>query len=242
MKIIQKLRLSYRAKQYLKKENPAGIKYLLDNVGAGDTVFEIGAHKGAHLYFIMQKLGGTGKAYAFEPQSTLFTYLAEMKALMGWKNLQLERLALSDEKIITPIYDYGLKNSHSGIGASITEFPNLESVKLEEVITQTLDDYCNRHDIRPSFIRIDVEGNEMNLLRGAADTLQNCRPRILMEFKILVQGREKMLKTFNFIKSIGYKGYFFRNQALVRLSEFNFEAYSSQTPDYGVNNFIFEPE
>lgn len=242
MKIIHKLRLSYRAKQYLKKENPAGIKYLLDNIKAGDSVFEVGAHKGGYLYFIMQKLGGTGKVYAFEPQSSLYTYLAETKALMGWKNLQLERLALSDEKIITPIYDYGLKNSQSGVGASITEFPNLESVKLEEVITQTLDDYCNRNDIKPSFIRIDVEGNEMNLIRGAADTLQNCRPKILMEFKILLQGKEKMLKTFNFIKSIGYKGYFYRDQVLVPLSEFNFEIYSSQAADYGVNNFIFEPE
>ena len=52
---------------------------------------------------------------------------------------------------------------------------------LERVAVATLDELVKQHDLNPGFIKIEVEGAELGVLRGAAETLQRCRPILLCE-------------------------------------------------------------
>ncbi|MBI4947088.1 MAG: hypothetical protein HY840_11885 [Bacteroidetes bacterium] len=85
MKLIEQLKLSYRASKYKNKNDKGGIAYILSSVKAGQTVLDIGAHKAGYLYFFLKQVGAAGKVFAFEPQSSLYNYVSKLKMLFDWK-------------------------------------------------------------------------------------------------------------------------------------------------------------
>jgi hypothetical protein len=50
-----------------------------------------------------------------------------------------------------------------------------------QVISTTLDVVSATLDIRPDFLKIDVEGSESDVLTGARETIRRCRPKMLIE-------------------------------------------------------------
>ena len=54
--------------------------------------------------------------------------------------------------------------------------------RIIPVKAYTIDSFCAREALKPSFIKIDVEGSEAAVLRGGKDTLQSCRPTLAMSF------------------------------------------------------------
>jgi hypothetical protein len=111
---------------------------------------------------------------------------------------------------------------------------------IVEVDVRTLDEY----DIRNvCFIKIDVEGHELDVLKGAARTIDRERPTLLVE----IEQRHlacPMQVVFDYVCEFGYRGFFFHDGGLRSLSEFSSDVH--QRPflpnvfarDY-VNNFVF---
>ena len=64
-----------------------------------------------------------------------------------------------------------LSNSHS----------RLPSALALDVTSTTIDDFCGRHQISPTLIKIDIEGFELHALRGGRETLARFRPKIVLE-------------------------------------------------------------
>ncbi len=244
MKVIEKLKLIYRALQYKNKYDKGGIAYILDTIKKGQTVLDIGAHKAGYLYFIIQKVTGSGKVYAFEPQGILYNYILGIKKIFNWGNVEVEHLALSDSpgKVILYIPSHSKQANTSSPGATIFKAAATGAIQsTEEVITETLDSYCTRKNIKPDFLKIDVEGNELRIFNGGLQTLKKYKPKIIVEIEARHVGEQQVLDTFYFLENLGYAGKFICGVDNIALKEFSFTKYQNRDDmKHYCNNFIFE--
>ena len=88
-------KLVLRAWRYrLRAERPE-IRFLLNQLQLGQTVIDIGAHKGAYTYWMSQRVGSSGQVIAFEPQPELNQNLSKLTGLFPYNNIQIESFALS---------------------------------------------------------------------------------------------------------------------------------------------------
>ncbi len=240
-RIIERFRLQLRAEKYRDKEDRGGIRYILDQVKKGDIVFDIGAHKGGYLYFFEQQVGITGKVFAFEPQSLLNSYLNELQTILQWNHVRIEAAAVSDKSgtaILSIPFNHGRKSSPCAtIIQSHMDFTIREK---QDVNTITIDEYCRTHRIQPDFFKVDVEGNELSVFKGAKETLTQYRPKILFECEARFIGENKVIETFEFLQSLGYKGYFIRDREYKSINEFSFKQHQHLGSGVYCNNFIFE--
>lgn len=241
MKLLAYLRLILRARKYRYRNDPGEISYLFNKIKKGDIVFDIGAHKGAYLYYMCKLAGKQGKVYAFEPQSILYKYLCGLKTLFATEPV-IENLALSEtnEEMTLLIPAHKTKNISSP-GASLNnKFEGQKIANTELIQSVRLDDYCQNKHIYPNFLKIDVEGHELEVLKGAENILKNYRPAILIEIEQRHIGQEKLNETFDFLLSMGYKGYFFKLEQKTVLEEFKAETHQKQGTKPYCNNFVFE--
>jgi len=231
MKLIERIRLAYRAGKYKNKNDKGGIAYLLSAIKEGDTVLDIGAHKAGYLYFMIKKTSSKGKIFAFEPQIALYQYIVKLKGLFNWTNLTIEHLALSDKA-----------GRASSPGASILKLEYPGGVgSTEEVDSETLDSYCTRHRITPVFLKIDVEGNELRIFEGGINTLRKCKPKILVEIEARHVGRDQVFQTIEFLQKLGYQGFFIQGKNRLPISSFNLDQHQNPANlERYCNNFIFE--
>lgn len=244
MELIEKIKLIYRAFQYKNKYDKGGISYILSATSKGETVLDIGAHKAGYLYFLRQKVGETGKVFAFEPQGLLYNYIVKVKRIFGWQNVEIEHLALSDvaDKVTLFIPAHTGKKNTSSPGATIFKDAATGVIQsTEEVVTETLDSYCLRMKIEPNFLKIDVEGNELRIFKGGLQILKNFKPKIIVEIESRHVGQQQVLETFLFLENLGYTGKFIKGINYLPLKDFSFEQFQNTGDmDNYCNNFIFE--
>lgn len=239
---FQKLKLRLRARKYQRKTDPGGIAFLRQSLQPGQCAFDIGAHRAGYLYHMMESVGESGRVHAFEPQSALYQYISRIRKLMGWQNLNLNHLALSDQTgEVTLHIPVNKVNKGSSPGASIVEGVASGEIALRETVPMdTLDRYCERQGVVPDFIKVDVEGNELNVFKGGENVLRKHKPAILVEIEERHIGREQMEATFKWLKDCGYEGHFIRGHERLPLSAFSVEEHQN-TGGNGLycNNFTF---
>ncbi|MBI4947087.1 MAG: FkbM family methyltransferase [Bacteroidetes bacterium] len=159
------------------------------------------------------------------------------------ENVSIEHLALSDTAGKTTLYIPSNKKSKAtSPGATIVQnFNRTDIGATEEVRTETLDSYCNQHNIHPDFLKIDVEGNELRIFQGGIETLKKHKPKILVEIEARHVGKEKVFETFKFLEALSYQGYFICDTKRIPLSSFHFEKHQNTEDQKNYcNNFVFE--
>jgi FkbM family methyltransferase len=125
--------------------------------------------------------------WAFEPANGPHHYLCKNKALNGWKNTTISKVALSSEageltffEAFRPKYKY-LRHHLSGIGALENTHNNPDMVSYK-VTTQTLDAFVAAHKISGvDIIKMDTEATEHYILAHGYETISRDRPIIICE-------------------------------------------------------------
>jgi len=137
------------------------------------TILDIGAHTGT--YSIALSIYAS-KVHSFEPQKMTYYALCGSIALSNAKNVTAHNVALgAPDQVGTQTLNI---RSNDGGGSSLQTFAD-PVLAQEQVEVRTLDSY-NFQNI--GFIKMDVEDNELNVLKGAAQTIkQNNYPTILFE-------------------------------------------------------------
>jgi FkbM family methyltransferase len=168
---------------------------VLRNFKPNLVVLDIGANIGVHSIALSESVGPNGLIYAFEAQRIVFNMLAGNIALNSLSNILCFHNAVTDKPgfIDIPIFDYGKPLSIGSIEFGGAQIENIGQKPLDgvaEKVPAVLIDSLNLNQL--DFMKIDVEGMEINALRGAAHTIAKCRPLILLEFlksdkKILVE-------------------------------------------------------
>lgn len=180
----------------------------------GQVVFDIGANVGSHSLPIASYVGEEGKVYAFEPVPWAVNKLKRNLELNNFHNVILETIALSDENEQEVEMDFRASfkiGSKSGVGqdGKIDDgwWSECEHVK---VCMETLDSYVLNHHInRVDLIKLDVDGFEGKVIRGALDTFKRFQPILIMEVApAWTEMRGDNMKDILFsLEQIGYKFY-----------------------------------
>lgn len=219
------------------------MNYIKSILKPGDTAFDIGAHKGGYLNLMRKCVGPGGLVVGFEPQVNLYNYLTSFSRLKRWSNVTVEHLALSDTegKATLHIPVNKVKQDSSPGATLLNSIPEKNIKRTEAVKIQTLDHYIGRHQLKPVFLKIDVEGNELNVLKGGQELLHSIKPKILIEIEARHVGEEKAKETFDFLENMNYSGRFIHHKRLIPLTEFSFDQFQNlQKMDSYCNNFVFE--
>ena len=132
----------------------------------GGVALDVGANVGAYALLFGTWTRPGGRVYAFEPSPRAFDGLAAHVALNGLGDVvRPVRAAVSDRAGSAALAAEG----HHGTSRLVSGVPGGEGT--ETVETVTIDDFCAREEIVPTIIKIDVEGWELEALRGARETI-----------------------------------------------------------------------
>jgi len=154
------------------------IKFLIKNFKENDIFYDIGANYGFYT-LLAQEFITNGEIYSFEPNPKIFKLLKESSRLDIFKNTFLNEVALSNQAGEIEFYDSEISR-HSG-ASSLIKHPYLRKYEVIKVKTTTLDEYILDHK-PPTIMKIDVEGGEPHVLKGASILIKKYSPIIIMEF------------------------------------------------------------
>ena len=156
-------------------------------VKKGDTVFDVGANIGAHTLPLAKLVGPDGVVAAFEPTDYAFNKLQQnlvlnptlaqrvnaIQALLVGKAEEPKPAAIpSSWSLVAPSLRENIHPVHKGTYNSLS---GATAIQLDQWVEEN-----NIH--RLDFVKIDVDGFEIDVLEGAKQTLERFRPRIMMEF------------------------------------------------------------
>jgi FkbM family methyltransferase len=178
------------------------LEVIIDNLKQGDTFIDVGANVGQHSIYAAQKVGPNGKVFAFEPidSSAENIRLSASKNSFTW--LTVIQKAATNFVGDTVFYKYELTDISSR-NKNFTDRP----AKEVKVKTTTLDIELNNLS-RIDLVKIDVEGYEMDVLRGAEQIIKKFKPAIILEFSPVFYKRlqpQDSMDILQFLFDHGYK-------------------------------------
>jgi FkbM family methyltransferase len=160
---------------------PEILQVLQQFVRPGDTVLDIGAQLGYFSLHAARLVSPTGRVYCFEPDPRSFARLEHAIRLSRIDWIKSFQTALSAREGTMDFYlsptlgwSTGVKNSH------------LEDLQQVSVRTSPLDLLVSQGEIpsRMRLVKIDVEGFEMEVLRGMRNVLATSRPILVLEINV----------------------------------------------------------
>jgi len=160
----------------------------------GDVVVDAGAFTGDYTVFAAKKVGPKGKVIAFEPDSKNREILR--------KNLEVEKIK---NVIIIPRGLWNKEsflkfNSSNGLHSNIQGLTGNISIPVSK-----LDNEIKKLKIkRLDFIKMDIEGAEIEALMGSLKTLKEFHPSLAIASYHVVNGNETSIFLEGFLKKIGY--------------------------------------
>lgn len=164
---------------------PYVIKELEKYLAPGDVALDIGAHIGSLTVPMARLIGPEGRAYAFEPQRKIYRELVHNLELNELTNAVPLRFALSENAGIIEMDPASAHDGRVSVGAGgdSVEARSIDSFGFSDV----------------ALMKIDVEGHEAEVLRGAEKTMGTFHPVIIVE--IWEQNRQEVM---SLLKSYGY--------------------------------------
>jgi FkbM family methyltransferase len=167
-------------------------RIVIHSVNPGDVVFDIGTHFGYYSLLASHLVGPQGQVHSFEP--TRHTYDVVRSNVRDKANIKLTNAAAWSETTELKFKDYG---------TTMSAFNSLYEAKLEDSIAQKLkpteyivsaisiDEYVEINKVKPSFIKIDAENAEHDILLGMKRTLNDIRPLVTLEVGDVKAGNYK---------------------------------------------------
>jgi FkbM family methyltransferase len=178
----------------------------LKYIRQGDLVIDVGGNIGQTALMMAKAVGAKGKVISFEPfAETHDRFQKNLSINPNISNVRLEKLALGEKAAELEMYVENEKNSG---GNRIKPQGEKTSSDIQKVTTVTLDEYYSKVGAgKISLIKIDVEGFEMKVLRGAQELIKKSKPDLFVEVNdanLRLQG-DSLEIMFNFLKENGYR-------------------------------------
>ena len=149
---------------YVKKHSQAGNPLV---------IFDVGANKGQYTNNLLKFFRNSDvKVHCFEPGHETFRVLSEN--LGSAKNITLNNFGLSDKPSESTLYYDKAGSGLASLYKRQLDYFNIDFEQSESVTLDTLDAYVDRKGITAiDLLKLDVEGNELNVLAGAEKALSD---------------------------------------------------------------------
>lgn len=177
---------------------------------------DVGAHQGFYTTKLAREVGDGGRVYAFEPEPENYSVLCSNLELNHLNNVVPLQVALSDYDGEGSLFTYRneigwdsgkhfLRGSSKGqpywdkpdMPVSLSEYETIVEVKTLDTVLSS--DPPHSLDL----IKIDVEGSEHKVLKGASETLKHYSPKIVLE--VHYNQIYKILKHPSILIELGYR-------------------------------------
>lgn len=202
--------------------------------------FDIGTNKGEYAFYA-EKLINPKNIYLFEPEKKLNKQLQSI-----FSNCQVNNLALSDSNGIhqfkIPVINGVVDNCLSSLEVDNKEDNETEAI-VYNVKTDTLDNFTKEKSIIPDLIKIDVEGHELSVLKGAEKFISKYHPTLIIEIEQRHHKDINIESVFESFKQKGYNCYYYSKKQS-QLFSYENKIHLTNTKDYFgkidyINNYIF---
>lgn len=179
-------------------------------------VLDIGANLGAFSVPLAQKImPHNGLVYSFEPQRVVFYQLCSNIFLNRLDNCIAHNLGIGDQPGTLELQDNNYGSSNLGAYSLVREYQDLMHLKQppadalkHEVAIRTLDSFNFPRKV--DFLKIDVEGMELNVLKGGERLLRDSGyPPIMLETWGFSWFQEQRKLLVDYIEGLGYELFFF---------------------------------
>lgn len=202
------------------------------------VMFDIGANEGDYSQLLVERFP-KAELHCFEPDQRAFSLL-EKRLANRKKNAHLNKLALSDKAGKAKFYlnekDHTLNSlfDMNRIGYAYES-------RVVEVEVATVDGYCQKNKVKDiDFLKIDVEGNELAVMHGAAEAFKAGTIKML-QFEYgnsSIASRTYLKDYFDFFLANGYSLYKIMPRGLIKLNYSPFDEGVSYVNLVAVNNKI----
>lgn len=173
-------------------------------------IFDVGAHHGRYSDLAKKNFKGA-ILYLFEPFDQSFQFL---KKKYTTSTFVIENLAVSDYSGKSNFFSNELDETNSLLPANITNSQIDELTKPREILeveVTTLNQYCLNKEIKKiDLLKIDTQGNSLNVLQGANDLLTNGKIGIIqceVEFIQIYKDQSLFHHVAHYLETVGYELY-----------------------------------
>lgn len=233
------IRFRTRALRALFRDQRAELFAIWRHLQPGDIACDIGANKGSYIYWLSWWVHD-GRVVAFEPQPELARDLRNICDVIGLGNVTVEAKAVhlraGKQQLYVPV---GHQPSASLMRRGATD----DVVELSVPVV-ALDSYFGEND-KVTLLKIDVEGAELGLLRGAERILRRSAPLLVLECENRHLAPGTVGEVFSYLASLGYEGSFVWRNRVLPIAQFDAAVHQRQdgpwfwkSKDY-CHNFVF---
>lgn len=160
-------------------------QWLVKNLASGDVVYEIGANVGFFALLCARLVGKDGWVYALEPHPDCANACRTNLAINGFENASVHELAVSDTD---GVVELNVSQTSTAL-ARVRREGSGDDLANIQVASARLDTLAKTEGFRaPTVLMIDVEGHEIEVLRGCHNLIQRHKPSILCEVHWLGKG------------------------------------------------------
>ena len=201
--------LAHLLKATLRQHHRELIPVFAPHIPDEAVVIDVGAHAG-QFSKLFAKMAPRGRVYAFEPSAYARSILTRSLAFNRLNHVKVVPVGLSDapgELILhTPI------KARGGLGFGIAHFGD-DGEDSRDTVDQivpltTLDAFAQQEGLsRLEFLKADVEGWEVNVLKGGLATLAKHRPALFLEISdaSLARAGAKPTDIWDILRPLGYR-------------------------------------
>lgn len=173
-----KIRFPARWSRYYESDYEAeNYTFLQKQVKPGMDILDIGAHLGLFSATCAQLTGGQGKIICFEPTPGTFAILKETLRLNNCKNVTPLQAAVSNTEGTATFYVSETAGCNSN---SLVKNKSEKEASGYDVRLVTIDGIVSEYSLKPSLIKIDAEGAELDVLKGGTRTFTTHKPVLIL--------------------------------------------------------------
>lgn len=155
-----------------------------------DIVIDAGAYYGETAFWFLKYIGSDGKVYAFEPSDSNFRSLKENIENNKVKNIEPIKMGLGRQEEGTFLFN--AESSSYLVDANL--------INTSKIRITTIDKFVEEHKLKSvGFIKMDIEGSEIDALAGAKETITRYKPKLAIS---VYHKGDDMIKIPMYLKSI----------------------------------------
>jgi len=226
LRLIEASRFVVRALKARFRNQVAELQAIKRQIRNGDIVCDVGANKGSYVFWL-SRWCSRGRVVAFEPQPEL-AGLTRLCRTMNLRNVKVEAKAVYSH---SGHQDLFIPDGHQpGASLNRTEIRSsgFSSISVPVV---SLDEYFNEID-KIALLKIDVEGAELGVFKGAERILRQHSPLLVFECESRHLAQARIEDVFSYLAGFGYEGSFVWRNRAYPIADFSVAIHQRQTGEW----------